>query len=104
MSNAEADPPELRGRLPLWSTRRGPERPKARALKLRNSAGAGTDAQRWSAAACPQRKQYATREAPAVAARGRQRDAREGQARPRGVTERLVVARKPGNAGGAKEP
>ena len=97
MSNAEADPPELRGRLPLWSTRRGPERPKARAIRLRNSAGV-------VAAACPQRKQYATREAPAVAARGRQRDAREGQARPRGVTERLVVARKPGNAGGAKEP
>jgi group II intron reverse transcriptase/maturase len=39
-----------------------------------------------------------------VAARDRQRDAREGQARPRGVTERFVVATKPGNAGGAKEP
>jgi hypothetical protein len=37
----------------------------------------------------------ATWEAPAVAARDRQRDAREGQARPRGVTERPVVARKP---------
>lgn len=37
----------------------------------------------------------ATWEAPAVAARDRQRDAREGQARPRGVTERPVVAMKP---------
>ena len=45
-----------------------------------------------------------TWEAPAVAARDRQRDAREGQARPCGVTERLVVAMKPGNAGGAKGP
>jgi len=50
------------------------------------------------------RKANATREAPAVAARDRQRDAREGQARPPGVTERLVVAMKPGNAGRAKEP
>ena len=33
-----------------------------------------------------------------------QRDAREGQARPRRVTERLVVPLKPGNAGGGKGP
>ena len=39
-----------------------------------------------------------------MAARDRQRDAREGQARPGGVTERFVVAKKPGNAGGAKGP
>jgi hypothetical protein len=39
-----------------------------------------------------------------VAARDRQRDAREGQARPSGVAERFVVPRKPGNAGGGKEP
>ena len=50
------------------------------------------------------RKANATREAPAVAACDRQRDAREGQARPLGVTERFVVARTPGNAGRAKEP
>ena len=50
------------------------------------------------------RKTNATWEAPAVAARDRQRDAREGQARPRGVTERPVVARKPSNVGGAKGP
>ena len=46
----------------------------------------------------------ATREAPAVTARGRQRDSRERQARPGGVAERFVVALKPGNSGGAKEP
>ena len=33
-----------------------------------------------------------------------QRDAREGQARPGRVAERLVVPSKPGNAGGGKEP
>jgi hypothetical protein len=50
------------------------------------------------------RKPGATRETPAVRARNPQLDAREGQAGPRGVTERLVVATKPGNAGGAKGP
>jgi hypothetical protein len=33
-----------------------------------------------------------------------QPDAREGQAGRRGVTERLVIPLKPGNAGGGKEP
>ena len=33
-----------------------------------------------------------------------QRDAREGQARPRGVAERLAVPLKPGNVGGGKGP
>ena len=33
-----------------------------------------------------------------------QPDAREGQAGPSGVADRLVVAMKPGNSGGAKEP
>ena len=51
-----------------------------------------------------QRRSDATREAPAVAARDRQPDAREGQAGPRGVAERLVVPTKPGNAGGGKGP
>jgi hypothetical protein len=51
-----------------------------------------------------EKQSNATREASTVAARDRQRDAREGQARPCEVTERLVVARKPGNAGGATEP
>ena len=56
------------------------------------------------ATACLQRRSDATREAPAVAARDRQPDAREGQAGPFGVTERLVVPPKPGNAGGGKGP
>jgi hypothetical protein len=50
------------------------------------------------------RKPDATRETPAVWACDPQPDAREGQAGPCGVTERLVVAMKPGNAGGAKGP
>ena len=33
-----------------------------------------------------------------------QPDAREGQAGRLGVTERLVIPLKPGNAGGGKEP
>ena len=33
-----------------------------------------------------------------------QLDAREGQAGPSGVTDRLVVPRKPGNSGGGKGP
>jgi hypothetical protein len=36
--------------------------------------------------------------------RGSQRELREDQARPSGVTDRLVVLNKPGNAGGGKEP
>ena len=39
-----------------------------------------------------------------VAVCDRQRDAREGQARLRKVAERSVVASKPSNVGGAKEP
>ena len=39
-----------------------------------------------------------------VAAWDRQLDAREGQAGPREVAERSVVASKPGNSGGAKGP
>ena len=37
-------------------------------------------------------------------ARDFQRDAREGHARPTGVTDRLVVPMKPVNAGGGKGP
>ena len=44
-----------------------------------------------------------TREAPAVIAY-RQPATREGQAGPSGVAEGFVVARKPGNSGGAKGP
>lgn len=39
-----------------------------------------------------------------VAARDRQRMAREGWIRPCRVAERPVVVRKPGNAGGTKGP
>jgi hypothetical protein len=39
-----------------------------------------------------------------VAVRDRQPDAREGQAGPSGVTERLVAPSKPGNSGGGKGP
>jgi len=56
------------------------------------------------ATACLREETNATQEAPAVAARDCQPDAREGLTGPCGVTERLVVAMKPGNAGRAKEP
>jgi hypothetical protein len=49
-------------------------------------------------------EKHATREAPAVAVRDRQPDAREGQAGPCGVTERSVVPSKPDNSGGGKGP
>jgi hypothetical protein len=39
-----------------------------------------------------------------VGARDSQLDAREGQARPTGAADRLVVPLKPVNAGGGKEP
>jgi hypothetical protein len=39
-----------------------------------------------------------------VEARDFQQDAREGQARPSGVADGLVVVMKPVNTGGAKEP
>ncbi len=50
------------------------------------------------------RKQQQPREALRGGGRGRQPDAREGQAGPRGVAEGFVVALKPGNSGGAKGP
>ena len=39
-----------------------------------------------------------------MGARDSQPDAREGQARPTGAADRLVVAMKPVNAGGAEGP
>jgi hypothetical protein len=56
------------------------------------------------AMACQYTEAYATWEAPAMTARDRQPEAREGQAGSCGVTEGFVVATKPGNAGGAKGP
>ena len=49
-------------------------------------------------------EKHATREAPAVAMRYCQPNAREGQAGPFGVAERPVVPSKPGNSGGGKGP
>ena len=40
----------------------------------------------------------------AITGRDREPDAREGQAGSQRVAERLVVPRKPGNAGGGKGP
>ena len=56
------------------------------------------------ASACLEEEIVETREAPAGRGRGSQRALREEQARPCGVTDRLVVLKKPGNAGGGKEP
>ena len=56
------------------------------------------------ATACKHRSPDATREAPAVIAVRINRQLREGQVGPSGVTERLVIPTKPGNSGGGKEP
>src|SRR5450759_3644985 len=56
------------------------------------------------AAACTQRKKHATREAPRRAGGIEKPEAREGSSGRCGVTERLVVLVKPGNAGGGKGP
>ena len=56
------------------------------------------------ATACRQRGPHATREVPAVIVVLDQPAAREGQAGPTGMAERLVVPLKPGNSGGGKEP
>ena len=57
----------------------------------------------WRWHACI-RRSIATREAQTVVVRIHQLEAREGQAGPYGVAERLVVPEKPGNAGGVKGP
>jgi len=54
--------------------------------------------------ACRHSGSGATREAPAVIVSRDQLATRESQARPYGVTERLAVLMKPGNAGGGKGP
>jgi hypothetical protein len=96
--NVEADPPGARGRPPRFPGQvPSPERQGARTIRLgpfHRGSGDSMFAQDTNA----------TRETPAVAARDRQRESREGQTRPCGVTERFVVAKKPGNSGQAKEP
>jgi hypothetical protein len=54
--------------------------------------------------ACEQTENQATRETPSARASDPQPDTREGQVGPTGVADRLVVATKPGNSGGAKGP
>src|SRR5713101_2397074 len=56
------------------------------------------------ATACRHRGPEATREAPAVIVSRDQLATRESQAGPYGVTERLAIPMKPGNAGGGKGP
>jgi hypothetical protein len=56
------------------------------------------------AMACRQRRPDATREAPAVIINKDQLAARERQAGPCGVAERLAVLKRPGNSGGGKGP
>ena len=56
------------------------------------------------AMACTHRRPDATREAPAVIAVDDQLATRERQAGLYGVTEGLVVPRRPGNSGGGKGP
>lgn len=62
----------------------------------RDSAGVETTA--WTEGICRNHGK------PSAAAMATQPAAREGQAGPRTVAERLVVAAKPGNSGGAKGP
>jgi hypothetical protein len=56
------------------------------------------------ATACLQREMARNTGNPSGGRRASQPDAREGQAGPCGVADRLVVPRKPGNAGGGKGP
>ena len=92
--NAEADPSGLWGR---------PLPPDKIATASGGSAGV-------VASACMEEKIVGTRETPAMRGRGSQRELREGPtcgwcpAQPCGVADRLVVLKKPGNAGGGKGP
>ncbi len=56
------------------------------------------------ATACQHREIERNTGSPSGGRRDFQPDAREGQAGPPGVSERLIVPRKPGNAGGGKGP
>ena len=87
--NVEADPADTRGKPP--------PRESGKRLYPRGSTGVETTA-------CTEGDNRKHGKPQAVAGRCRQPDAREGQAGPRGVTERLVVAMKPGNSGRAKGP
>jgi hypothetical protein len=56
------------------------------------------------ASACMEEKIVGTRETPSMRGRGSQPALREEQAGSFGVADRLAVLKKPGNAGGGKEP
>jgi len=88
--NVNADPVEIRGRLTSLGKR----------AKKASGEFTGVVVQACSATGVLRKHGK-----PATAtARSGQPEPREGQTGPMRVTERLVVARKPGNAGGAKEP
>ena len=89
--NAEADPPEFRGRPPPLGKAND-----ASTQRFRRGSGDGMCAE----GSC------ATREAPRGGWRGGagQRWCREARNRPPGVADRVVVPAKPGNAGGGKDP
>ena len=89
--NAEADPPEIRGRSPPLG-----KESDMRTQRFRRGGGDGMCVE----GSC------ATREAPRGGWRGGagQRSCREARNRPLGVADRVVVPVKPGNAGGGKDP
>ena len=87
-------------------TMRGPTRNPNRGRLIRLGKRADEAPSRRAgvvATACTHGKAHATREAPRRGQEG-QPDAREGRSGRRGVTERLVVPMRPGNAGRGKGP
>ena len=87
---AEADPPPLKGKANAAANRGMTHDPRRRFCR---GNGDGTR----------QEETNATRETLPVTDAG-QRAAREGEARPVGVSERPIVPSKPGNSGGGKGP
>jgi hypothetical protein len=96
--NAEADPPVQWGRPPSRDLEPRPGQNRVQrpwVFRFRRGSGDGMHGHGDGT-------QHGKPEA--VKARDLQPDAREGQAGPHRVAERPVVARRPGNAGGAKGP
>ncbi len=89
-SNADADPVRGWGRLPSPCVKRAHEQGE--------SAGAVVTAC-WQKESCGNTGSPAGREP-----QGDPPDLREGVAGPNGKSERLIVPKNPGNAGGGKEP
>ena len=88
--NVNADPVEIRGRLVLLGKR---------AKRAPGEFTGVVVTACWAAGVLRKHGKPVS-----VTARSGQPGPREGQTGPRRVTERPVVAMKPGNAGGAKEP